>query len=164
MGTLSGPLARPTLLQYIIATMAGANEAELREAFKLFDADGDGMISAEELVTLISKVGGQMADADAKALIHAADKDGNQGIDFSEFAKFWEALHGDDEGKIRAEFGKLDTDNSGYITRDEMVAVIDGSFQGDKMEEAKKAIDKLDVDKDGRVSYPEFILVMKYKQ
>merc|ERR1712141_637450 len=135
----------------IIATMAGANEAELREAFKLFDADGDGMISAEELVTLISKVGGQMADAEAKALIHAADKDGNMGIDFGEFAKFWEALHGDDEGKIRAEFGKLDTDNSGYITRD-------------KMEEAKKAIEKLDVDKDGRVSYPEFILVMKYKQ
>merc|ERR1712226_1377274 len=96
MGTLSGPLARPTLHQYIMGTMAGANEAELREAFKLFDADGDGMISAEELVTLISKVGGQMADAEAKALIHAADKDGNMGIDFGEFAKFWEALHGDD--------------------------------------------------------------------
>merc|ERR1711990_1429899 len=171
MGTLSGPLARSTLRHStlntqdnIIATMAGANEAELREAFKLFDADGDGMISAEELVTLISKVGGQMADADAKALIHAADKDGNQGIDFSEFAKFWEALHGEDEGKIRAEFGKLDTDNSGFITRDEMVAVISSEFQGDKMEEAKKAIEKLDVDKDGRVSYPEFILVMKYKK
>ena len=38
-----------------------------------------------------------MADAEAKALIHAADKDGNQGIDFNEFAKFWEALHGEDE-------------------------------------------------------------------
>ena len=55
--------------------MAGANEAELREvfylaalnvfavfliispqAFKLFDADGDGLISAEELKSLISKV------------------------------------------------------------------------------------------------------------
>merc|ERR1712119_162749 len=84
----------------ITPTMAGANEAELREAFKLFDADGDGMISAEELVTLISKVGGQMADAEAKALIHAADKDGNMGIDFSEFAKFWEALHGDDESRV----------------------------------------------------------------
>ena len=32
------------------------------------------------------------------------------------------------------------------------------------MEEAKNAIDKLDVDKDGKVSYPEFILVMKYKK
>merc|ERR1712087_586175 len=114
MGTLSGPLARPTLLQYIIATMAGANETELREAFKLFDADGDGMISAEELTTLISKVGGEMADAEAKALIHAADKDGNQGIDFGEFAQLWTALHGAEEGKMREEFAKLDTDKSGY--------------------------------------------------
>merc|ERR1711977_391322 len=168
MGTLSGPLTRPLFTPLhstnITPTMAGANEAELREAFKLFDADGDGMISADELKTLISKVGGEMADAEAKALIHAADKDGNQGIDFGEFAQLWQALHGDDEGKIRAEFAKMDTDSSGYITRDEMVAVISSEFQGDKMEEAKKAIDKLDVDKDGRVSYPEFILVMKYKK
>merc|ERR1711863_180309 len=97
----------------IISTMAGANEAELREAFKLFDADGDGMISAEELTTLISKVGGEMADAEAKALIHAADKDGNQGIDFGEFAQLWTALHGAEEGKMREEFAKLDTDKSG---------------------------------------------------
>ena len=38
-----------------------------------------------------------MADAEAKALIHAADKDGNQGIDFNEFAKFWETLHGESD-------------------------------------------------------------------
>ena len=86
---------------------------------------------------------------------------------------------------MRDEFAKLDTDKSGYITKDEMVTVISSEFQGDKvsvlnklnmsgldsdnffafqMEEAKKAIDKLDVDKDGKVSYPEFILVMKYKK
>merc|ERR1712184_219644 len=144
--------------------MAGANETELREAFKLFDADGDGMISADELKTLITKVGGEMADAEAKALIHAADKDGNEGIDFEEFAQLWTTLHGAEEGKMRDEFAKLDTDKSGYITKDEMVTVISSEFQGDKMEEAKKAIDKLDVDKDGKVSYPEFILVMKYKK
>ena len=60
-----------------------------------------------------------------------------------------------------------------------MLAVIAAGFTGDKvgilvisdllfvyvqMEEAKAAIDKLDVDKDGKVSYPEFILVMKYKK
>merc|ERR1712236_126288 len=144
--------------------MAGANEAELKGAFKLFDIDGDGLITADELKGLISKVGGDMSEADAKAMIHAADKDGNMGIDFSEFAKFWEALHGDSEADIRAKFSKLDKDSSGFITKDEMVAVIDSGFAGDKMEEAKKAIDKLDVDKDGRVSYPEFILVMKFKK
>merc|ERR1712198_451071 len=110
------------------ADMAGASETELREAFKLFDIDGDGIITMEELKSLVSKVGGDISEADAKAMIQAADKDGNMGIDFSEFAKLWEALHGEGEAEIRKEFAKLD------------------------------------VDKDGKVSYPEFLLVMKYKK
>merc|ERR1712098_354410 len=129
--------------------MAGASEAELREAFKLFDIDGDGVITIDELSSLVSK---------------AADKDGNMGIDFSEFAKLWEALHGEAEAEIRAGFAKLDVDNSGFITKDEMVATISSGFTGDKLEEAKKALDQMDVDKDGKVSYPEFLLVMKYKK
>ena len=40
------------------------------QAFKLFDEDGDGVITIDELKTLISKVGGSMTDADAQALIH----------------------------------------------------------------------------------------------
>ena len=55
------------------------------------------MITIEELSSLVSKVGGDMSNADATALIKAADKDGNMGIDFSEFAKLWEALHGEAE-------------------------------------------------------------------
>merc|ERR1712042_300961 len=144
--------------------MAGASEAELREAFKLFDIDGDGVITIDELSSMASKVGGDMSNADATALIKAADKDGNMGIDFSEFAKLWEALHGEAEAEIRAGFAKLDADKSGFITRDEMVATISSGFTGDKLEEAKKALDQMDVDKDGKVSYPEFLLVMKYKK
>jgi Ca2+-binding EF-hand superfamily protein len=67
--------------------MAGASEAELREvrwdssedytfyiqAFKLFDADGDGVITIDERKTLISKVGGDMDEVEAKALIHHVD-------------------------------------------------------------------------------------------
>jgi len=113
--------------------MAGASEAELREAFKLFDIDGDGVITIDELSSLVSKVGGDMSNADATALIKAADKDGNMGIDFSEFAKLWEALHGEAEAEIRAGFAKLDVDNSGFITKDEMVATISAGFSGDKV-------------------------------
>ena len=55
------------------------------------------MITADELTSLVSKVGGDMSQADAAAMIHAADKDGDMGIDFTEFAKLWEALHGEGE-------------------------------------------------------------------
>merc|ERR1712189_50170 len=158
-----GALVVKTMGKTDTADMAGASETELREAFKLFDIDGDGIITMEELKSLVSKVGGDISEADAKAMIQAADKDGNMGIDFSEFAKLWEALHGEGEAELR-KFAKLDVDKSGYITKDEMVVTISSGFQGDKLEEAKVALDKLDVDKDGKVSYPEFLLVMKYKK
>ena len=79
------------------------------------------MITIEELSSLVSKVGGDMSNADATALIKAADKDGNMGIDFSEFAKLWEALHGEAEAEIRAGFAKLDVDKSGFITKGKII-------------------------------------------
>jgi len=164
MGTTVTGLKTATTEEQSKDIMAGASDAELKEAFKLFDIDGDGVITIDELKSLVSKVGGDMSQADATALIKAADKDGNMGIDFSEFAKLWEALHGEGEAQLRTHFAKLDNDNSGFITKDEMVVTISSDFAGDKLEEAKKALDKLDVDKDGRVSYPEFLLVMKYKK
>jgi len=162
MGSLqSRPPPQTQITQIVMAS-----EQELAEAFKLFDSDGDGIITSEELRALIEKVGGTMTEGEAVALIHKADKDGNKGIDQSEFAELWNALHGggEAEAKIREEFTKLDADKSGFISKDEMLAVISGSFTGDKQAEAERCVAELDVDKDGRVSYPEFLLVMKYKK
>ena len=58
----------------------------------------------------------------------------------------------------------MDTDNSGYITKEEMLEVVSNGVSGIKADDAKAAIDQLDVDKDGKVSYPEFLLVMKFKK
>jgi len=147
---------------------AEVSQKEIQEAFKLFDQDGDGLITIDELRNLIKKVGGSMTEAEAKALIKEADKDGNEGVDYSEFTRLWSAIRGDndEEKEIRKEFRKLDSDASGFITKDEMLAVIANCehFTGDKMEEASKCVDELDVDRDGRVSYPEFLLVWKYKK
>ena len=45
----------------------------------------------------------------------------------------------------------------------EMLEVIETSagFVQDKMAEAKKCLEEMDVDDDGQVSYPEFLLVWK---
>ena len=42
----------------------------LVQAFKLFDMDGDGMITKDELRKLVEKVGGSMSEGEAKGLIH----------------------------------------------------------------------------------------------
>ena len=50
------------------------------------------------------------------------------------------------------------------VLLDELKTVISRQFAGAKAENARRALEKLDIDKDGRVSYPEFILVMKFKK
>ena len=72
-----------------------------------------------------------------------------------------------DEKKIRQEFLKLDKDQSGFITKDEMFSVVADPFyfSGDfsQMNAAKSALDKMDVDEDGKLSYPEYLLALKFK-
>jgi len=148
--------------------MADISQQELEEAFKLFDADGDGKINGEELKALVDKVGGNMTAGEADALIRKADKDGDKEIDMSEFGELWAAIRGDGEAemKIKAEFLKMDGDRSGYITKEEMLTIVGNcpEFDGDKAAEAAKCVAELDVDKDGKVSYPEFLLVWKFKK
>eukprot|EP00090_Calanus_glacialis_P030678 TRINITY_DN49732_c0_g1_i1.p1 TRINITY_DN49732_c0_g1~~TRINITY_DN49732_c0_g1_i1.p1 ORF type:complete len:146 (-),score=55.44 TRINITY_DN49732_c0_g1_i1:71-508(-) len=138
-------------------------EAELREAFHLFDQDKDGLITTEELIKLIDKVGGCMTEGEARGLIRQADKDKNGGIDLSEFGILWAAMKGEGEEDIKEEFARLDTDSSGFITKDEMLEVV-SILSKDKVGDAERCVAELDVDKDGRVSYPEFLLVWRYRE
>ena len=46
-------------------------------------------------------------------------------------------------------------DNSGYITKEEMLEVVASGVSDGKADDPKAAIDELVVDKDGKVSYPE---------
>ena len=58
-----------------------------------------------------------------------------------------------------------DTDGSRFISKDEMLqSIVNCEFlRGEKEEEAKKCLADIDVDGDGKVSYPEFLLVWKFK-
>ena len=60
-------------------------DEELREAFAVFDKDGNGFISAEELKGALLNLGEKMDDEEIRAMIMAADRDGNNQIDYEEF-------------------------------------------------------------------------------
>lgn len=141
-------------------------DKDLKEAFSLFDDNKDGLISSEELVKLIEKLGGVMTEGQAKALVSLADKDDNGNIDFQEFHSLWNLVLGELENdpEIRKEFERFDLDKNGFITKTEMLEVIETNawFVQDKVVEAKKCIEELDVDNDGQVSYPEFLLAWKF--
>lgn len=54
----------------------------LRAKFNEFDLDGDGSITKKELKTVLRSMGSEMPEAEAEAMIHEADKNGDGVISF----------------------------------------------------------------------------------
>eukprot|EP01117_Protostelium_nocturnum_P011152 TRINITY_DN404_c0_g1_i1.p1 TRINITY_DN404_c0_g1~~TRINITY_DN404_c0_g1_i1.p1 ORF type:complete len:287 (-),score=141.19 TRINITY_DN404_c0_g1_i1:159-1019(-) len=59
--------------------------AEFKEAFHLFDKDGDGKITQDELGTVLRALGQNPTDAELKATFNQVDVDGSGEVDFDEF-------------------------------------------------------------------------------
>ncbi|KAG6475172.1 probable calcium-binding protein CML18 [Zingiber officinale] len=60
---------------------------ELREAFDVYDLDGNGLISAEELHRVLSRLGEECSVEDCARMILPVDVDGDGNVNFEEFKK-----------------------------------------------------------------------------
>ncbi|XP_066264508.1 calmodulin-beta-like [Branchiostoma lanceolatum] len=58
----------------------------ISEAFRVFDTNGDGFLSAEELRHVMTCLGQQLTDEDVEDMVRLADKDGDGKINYAEFA------------------------------------------------------------------------------
>merc|ERR1711998_386147 len=63
----------------------GEQMGEFKEAFSLFDKDGDGTITTKELGTVMRSLGQNPTEAELQDMINEVDADGNSTIDFPEF-------------------------------------------------------------------------------
>lgn len=139
--------------------------AELREAFSLFDKDGDGDISVKELGTVMRSLGQNPSDQELDEMIREVDVDGNGTIDFEEFLQMMarKMKETDTEQEIREAFSIFDRDSNGYITASELKYVM--SNLGEKLtdEEVEEMIKEADIDGDGMINYDEFVEMMTKK-
>lgn len=139
--------------------------AEFREAFALFDKDGDGVITTKELGTVMRALGQNPTEAELKDMIAEVDIDNNGTIDFPEFLAMMtkKARTMDTEEEIREAFKVFDRDGNGFITAAELRHVM--TTLGEKLtnEEVDAMIREADVDGDGQINYDEFVALMTSK-
>nr|XP_056701876.1 calmodulin-A-like [Euleptes europaea] len=139
--------------------------AEFKEAFSLFDKDGDGAITTKELGTVMRSLGHNPTEAELQAMINDIDANGSGTVDFPEFlslmAKRTRESAGEEE--IRDAFRVFDKDGNGYISAAELRHVM--TNLGEKLtdEEVDEMIKEADMDGDGKVNYEEFVRVMMEK-
>lgn len=63
------------------------SEEEIRQAFRLFDKDGDGFISPAELKTVMLNLGEKLTNEEVEEMIKEADSDKDGMVNYEEFAR-----------------------------------------------------------------------------
>ncbi|HJE58783.1 MAG TPA: EF-hand domain-containing protein [Nocardiopsis listeri] len=61
---------------------------EYAATFALVDVDGDGLISAQELTSLMRNLGDETTEEQAAEVVRTMDSDGDQRISLEEFARY----------------------------------------------------------------------------
>ena len=90
----TGPYLRADGIEQEFLTMMARkmkdtdSEEEIREAFKVFDRDNNGFISAAELRHVMTSIGEKLTDDEVDEMIREADQDGDGRID-CELSRFY---------------------------------------------------------------------------
>ncbi|CAF3805544.1 unnamed protein product [Adineta steineri] len=138
--------------------------AEFKEAFSLFDKDGDGTITTKELGTVMRSLGQNPTEAELQDMINEVDADGNGTIDFPEFLTMMarKMKDTDSEEEIREAFRVFDKDGNGFISAAELRHVM--TNLGEKLtdEEVDEMIREADIDGDGQFSLKDDPIMQTY--
>lgn len=139
---------------------------EFKDAFALFDKDGDGSITVAELGVVMRSLGQNPTESSLKQMIMEVDADGSGTIDFPEFltlmARKMKAQ--DSKSEIIEAFKVFDKDGSGKISADELRSIM--TDLGEKLTDGDvdEMIREADKDGDGEINIQEFIEMMGYEQ
>ncbi|XP_033736480.1 calmodulin-beta-like [Pecten maximus] len=138
----------------------------LKKIFHLFDKDGDGRITADELTTVLRSIERDVSKKELQAQVNKimrdGDKDKNGTIDFEEFQACMESRMGHQSPlkKIKDAFHVFDCDGDGFIERDELKSVM--LKLGDELTDTQvdSMIKDADLDGNGKIDFEEFFLLM----
>jgi calmodulin len=135
---------------------------EFQELFRLFDADKDEMLSAEELGQMMNALGEDPTLADVKSMIKEVNEEGEESIDFWNFlslmVKKMKTSRIQDE--LVDAFKVFDCDHDGFITPDELMNAMAHLGEDLNQSEIEEMIKEADTENDGKLDFEEFEKMM----
>ena len=134
--------------------------AEFKEAFALFDRNGNGTIAPEQLGTVMRSLGTNPTNLEIKEYLHEI---GSRKIDFSVFLTFMARKiqdMGNMEEDIVEAFKVFDKANTGTVSVAEIRHVITVLGETLTKEEADQMIRDADLDGSGKINYHQFAKVL----
>lgn len=132
---------------------------EMKEAFKLFDKNGDGFINGKELGFMLRSLGRNPTEEEVFNLMAEVDVDHNGKLDFSEFTVMMKdkMTEEDLELQIKQSLRVFDSNGDGYISRAEFKQCM-MHFTDEELtdKEVDNMLSQADLNNDGKIDYNEF--------
>ena len=139
--------------------LSGERLTEFKEAFKIFDKNGDGSISTKELGVVMRSVGKNPTDRELQEIILEFDKDKSGTLDFEEFMTMMsrKLYEKDAREELFQAFRVFDIDGNGLVSAAELRHVLISLPEKLSDEDVDEMIRAADLDGDGHINYEEFV-------
>ena len=139
--------------------------SELKEAFQLFDRDGDGTISTDELGIVLRSIGQNPTDKEIEEMIAEVDDDNNGYCEYDEFLLLMSKKinEGQMDEEMMEAFKTFDNTGKGWISINDLKRVLKQYNETLSDEDIKLMHSETDNDKDGKINFTDFILMMMAK-
>ena len=140
-------------------TLTSFQIEEYKEAFDLFDKDGDGVIDTQELDFVLRALGIRLNSTELQEMIAEVDEDGNGTIDFHEFLSMLTKKLKESDAMIDVinTFKIFDKDGNGCVSTAELRYIL--TSMGEKLDknDVDDLLNECDVDGDGNIYCEEFL-------
>ena len=138
------------------------NVLRLVEAFRAFDADNDGQITAMELGGIMGSLGYNASEQEVRGMMQQGDKNKDGLMSIDEFLEMntKDLQSGDLANFLSTAFESLDEEGSDAVTGEELHNVIGNMGVQLSLQSCQDIVASLDVDGDGVVSLEDFRLIV----
>jgi len=126
-----------------------------KDAFNLFDKDGNGTITLPELSIIIQSLGVSISEVDQESVLN------NGTIDFNDFLSVISTKKNiSSETELISTFKVFDKYGRGFITDTELLHIMTNLGEELSKDDALLMIKEADINGDGKIYYEDFVKII----